>query len=139
MSKVGWKDQFKDIQNSSKFHNTVRDIFRTDPFFSSLKCFQEVPVHELIIEYEFHQHRYDWYIQELNTVVELHGQQHYQMTNFGNIGYDRAEEAFQQSQQRDTEKKYAAIDNGFKYIEIPYKVLPKLNATTLKQFIFTET
>lgn len=123
-----WKTQYKKIDNASKFHEELREIFATHSFFKLLHCYQEVNVKDLIPNYEYGNHHYDWYIEELNLIIELHGKQHYMMTNFGNIGYDTAVKNFQDSKKRDSKKKKAAKENNFLFLEIDYKQYNKLNA-----------
>lgn len=136
-SSKSWKTQYTYIPNASKFHNKVKDIFCTDSLFKNLTCYQEVPVSELV-EYDNNQQRYDWYIEEINTVIELHGAQHYKLVNYGNIGYDDAMINFKNMQKRDSRKKYAAIEAGYKYVEISYKHYSKLDAALLKKLIFKD-
>ena len=136
MSRVGWKTQFNLISSASNFHNKVREIFATDDIFSHFKCYQEVPVNKLIEGYPDPYQKYDWYIDELNAVVELHGGQHYNVVNFGNIGYDQAQRNFIDIKKRDKQKKYAALDAGLTYIEIDYKKYNRLDNELLKSIIF---
>ena len=136
MSRVKWKNQFTTITSASKFHNRVREILATDPIFKNFRCYQEVAVHELVDGYPHHNHHYDWYIEELLTVIELHGAQHYGVVNYGNIGWEDAERQFQGIQELDSAKKYAALDAGFKYVEIHYKNYPKLDGQLLRKLVF---
>lgn len=106
-----------------------------DTFLKQLRCFQEVPVQDLAPNYPNRTHRFDWFIEELGTVIELHGQQHYKFTNRGNVGYDQAQRDFKELQARDRAKKAAAIEAGYKYVEISYKEYRRLNAERLKKLI----
>lgn len=136
MSRASWKTQYQIIESASNFHNKVREIFATDIIFKNLKCYQEVPVFKLIESYKDRYQKYDWYIDELNTVIELHGAQHYNMVNFGSIGYDQAMQNFIDIKRRDQDKKYAAIEAGIKYIEIDYRKYKKLNNEMMQEIIF---
>lgn len=138
MSKTKWKNQYKEIPTASKFHNKVREIFATDNYFKLFKCYQELNVQELIPTYSYNNHHYDWYIEELNLILELHGRQHYVATNFGKKGYDEVIQDFNNSKKRDSLKKMAAIKHGFSYKEISYKYYPKLDAKLLKTIILKE-
>ena len=80
-------------------------------------------------------HYVDWYIDELGTVLELHGIQHYKMVNFGNTSYDEAMKNFNNIRYRDNLKKTALIDAGFEYREISYKDIKKINPKYLKDII----
>lgn len=133
-SKNRWRNQFKLLPSQSDFHNKVREILATDSFFKKLKCYQEVPVKDLCEDYPYN-HYYDWYIQELGFIIELHGEQHYKLTNRGNIAYEEAARNFRDLQYRDSIKKQAAISNGFVFIEIPYKEYKKLTAQRFKTLI----
>lgn len=106
-----------------------------DPLLRGFKAYQEVPVKDLCPGYK-HNHFFDWYIQELNTVLELHGAQHYEIVNYGNVSYEQAQRNFAGIQFRDKKKKTAALTADYIYKEISYKEYPKLNATNLKQLLF---
>lgn len=128
-----WKNQFVSIPGASQFHNKVREIFTTDTFFKQLNCFQEVPVSALVDTYTNNFDAVDWFIDELNIVLELHGIQHYKMQSFGNKdSYANQVKAFNNIKYRDNRKKYALINSGYTYIEISYKEISKLNADYIK-------
>ena len=131
-----WRTQYQKIESASKFHNRVREIFATDRFFRNLACYQEVNVQDLIHSYPFRSHHFDWYIDELQTVVELHGDQHYKVVNYGNIGIEEAQRNHIRIKDRDNTKKLAATEAGYDYVAIPYKEYKKLNAQRLKHLIF---
>lgn len=130
-----WTDQFTELPNQSNFHELVRTIFRQDLWFKNFKCYQEVPVVDLIPEYSSNQHRFDWYIEELNIVLELHGEQHYKATNFGSMSYEEKARAFADGQRRDQLKREAAEDGGFRYVSISYKEIPKLTGPYMKTLL----
>jgi hypothetical protein len=132
-----WKNQFQIIEGNSNFHNEVRVIFTKDPFFSRLKCFQEVPVKDICPEYHTNLHRFDWYIEDLGIVLELHGAQHYSFTNRGNVQFEQAQREFLKGKVRDHDKYTAAIKQGLIYKVISYKEAKKLTAEKLKKFILT--
>lgn len=138
MSRVHWKNQYTYIESQSLFHNKVRELFTRSNIFKHIKCYQEVAVIELIPEYPHRLHRYDWYLEEFNTIVELHGNQHYKMTNYGSLGYDEAQNAFKGIVERDAAKKYAALESGFKYKEIPYKYYNKLTCKLLENLLLKD-
>ena len=95
-----------------------------------------MPVSALVPSYRSNRQCVDWYIDELGTVLELHGKQHYEMANFGNIAYEKAKKNFHNIQYRDNSKKQALLEEGIEYREISYKLKSKLNAELLKQIIF---
>jgi hypothetical protein len=123
------------VPGASKFHEHVRQCILQDSFLNSLRCYQEVPVHAINPNYHSKAHRFDWYIEDLNLIVELHGDQHYKLTNRGNVGRAQAEHDFKQSQLRDSQKKIAAQDVELAYLEIPYKMKNKLTPETLRKMI----
>lgn len=133
-----WTDQFKALGNQSKFHEKVRAILRADALLRGFKCYQEVPVKDLCEDYPDN-HFFDWYIEELGVVVELHGAQHYKVVNRGNVSYEQAQKDFQGIQQRDKQKKAAALAAGLQYVEISYKEYPKLSAARFKELLFEVT
>ena len=131
-----WKNQYEVIESSSKFHERIRKIFCEDNFFKGLRCFQEVPVKALVSSYGPN-HFVDWYIDELGVVLELHGQQHYKLTNYGNIPYQKAKKNFSNIQYRDNKKKLALKNAGYEYREISYKLQNKLTASKIKDIILS--
>lgn len=132
-----WLNQYTLIESASAFHNKVRGIFVTDSFFKNLNCFQEVLVSALVDSYVNNYDAVDWYIDELNTVLELHGVQHYKMQSFGSKdSYANQVKAFNNIKYRDNRKKYALINAGYTYIEISYKEISKLNSEYLKNKIW---
>jgi hypothetical protein len=132
----GWSDQFFHYPNASKFHNKLRDLFRTDTYFKNLKCYQEVPLSGLVSSYPNNYDAVDWFIDELNTVIELHGKQHYEQVLFGYKPYEEAKKDFHNIQYRDNRKKTFLIDAGYNYVEVSYKEAKKITSDYIKQKIF---
>jgi very-short-patch-repair endonuclease len=130
-----WKNQFQQIESSSLFHEKIRNILCEDAFFAKLACYQEVPVGALVAGYADN-HYVDWYIDELGLILELHGRQHYQITNFGNKGYEKAIIDFNNIRYRDNIKKQALLEAGYEYREINYKQLNRLSNDLLRDIIF---
>ena len=128
-------DKYKQIGSSSNFHEKIRSILIEDPFFKNLKCYQEVPVSYLCQGYFATNHHVDWYIEELRTVIELHGRQHYQRVNFGNKPYIESVMDFNNIRYRDNVKKTAILENDYEYVEISYKYADKITAEILKNFV----
>ncbi len=131
-----WKNQHHINEEASLFHNKVRDLFANNQPFNTMKCYQEVPVIDLVPSYHSSLHRVDWYIETLGVVIELHGQQHYKMTNFGFDSWNQAHDKFLEGKARDSMKRVALVEAGFKYIEIPYRLLPKINAEMMIAQVF---
>ena len=65
----------------------------------------------------FENYRFDFYLTELNTVIEYHGIQHYKAIDF--FG---GEKALQHNQARDRIKKAHCKGSNLNYVEIPYDV-----------------
>lgn len=134
-----WKDQYYHYPNASKFHNALRELFRTDDYFKNLKCYQEVPVSALVTSYPNNYDAVDWFVDELNTVIELHGKQHYEQVMFGYKAYDLAKKDFHNIQYRDNRKRTFLIDAGYNYVEISYKEAKKITSDFIKNKIFYES
>lgn len=132
----GWKDQFFHYENASKFHNSLREIFRTDTYFKNFKCYQEVPLSSLVSNYPNNFDAVDWFIDELNTIIELHGKQHYEQVIFGYKPYQEAKKDFHNIQFRDNRKKTFLVDAGYNYVEISYRDAKKITAAFIKDKIF---
>ena len=130
-----WKNQYFEIESASLLHNKIRKIFISDPFFKQLNCFQEVSISALVEKYKYPSHKVDWYIDELGTVIEIHGRQHYHMTNFGNIPYLDAYRGFNNIRYRDNMKKTALIEAGFEYREIDYKQMKQMTPELIKEIV----
>jgi hypothetical protein len=138
VSSTKLKNQFYHYENASKFHNDVREVFISDEFFKKFQCFQEVPVSSLVETYPNNFDAVDWYIRELNCVIELHGKQHYEQVKFSNNNsFFENKKEFHNIQYRDNRKKTALIDAGYLYLEISYKDAKKINAEFLKQKLFS--
>lgn len=134
-----WKNQYFYYENASSFHNKVREIFITDKFFKQLNCFQEVPVKDLVPTYINRYDAVDWYIDELNVILELHGKQHYQMQSFGSKdSYINQIKTFNNIKFRDNRKKTSLLNSNYTYIEISYKDKKNLTAEYLKNLILNK-
>jgi hypothetical protein len=97
-----------------------------------------VPVSSLVETYPNNFDAVDWYIRELNCVIELHGKQHYEQVKFSNNNsFFENKKEFHNIQYRDNRKKTALIDAGYLYLEISYKDAKKINAEFLKQKLFS--
>lgn len=77
---------------------------------------------------EPHLYRYDFYLPELNLLIEFHGQQHYQPIElFG------GEREFKETQRRDSKKRKLAIENGFGLIVLNYRDMNSLEKILLRK------
>lgn len=59
----------------------------------------------------------DFYLTSLKVLVEVHGEQHYSMSNL----FHSSKKDFLMGQQRDRNKKEWCENNNIRYIELPYK------------------
>ncbi len=126
-----WHDQYTKLPNQSKFHESVREVFQTG-WFRSFKCYQEVPVVDVCDDYHSTRHRFDWVLPDLGCVVELHGVQHYKVVNRGTTPVQAAKD-FAAGQARDDGKRTAALEAGWRYVEVPYGFV--CNEQNLKKLI----
>lgn len=72
--------------------------------------------------------KFDFYLPELNTIIEYNGAQHYEAINF--LG---GEKRFETQQKCDNIKKQWCIDNNVKLVEIPYTDYKLLTTQYLKE------
>jgi hypothetical protein len=64
--------------------------------------------------------KFDFFMPDLNTLLEIQGEQHYVPIDFNGMGLDRASSEFEKNKIRDAIKRKYCLDNGIKMIEIPY-------------------
>lgn len=126
-----YKNQYTQLPNTSKFHEEFRQLAITEPKLKHLQCYQEVAVQDLVPMYEYKNHHFDWFIKELDLIVELHGKQHYKLTNYGNISADDMLVNFRNLQFRDGLKALAAKTLNYGYVAIPYTYYGKLSYSLL--------
>ena len=139
-ARTSWKNQFYHYESASKFHNSLRQIFITDMFFKQLQCFQEVLVKDLVPAYTSPYDAVDWYIDEYNIIIELHGIQHYKIQSFGSKdSYWNQKKNFHNIKYRDNRKKTALLDAGYSFLELSYKDCAKVTPEYLKHKIFYES
>ena len=134
LAKTHWRDQYKFLKYQSKFHERIRQLFITSLPFKNFRCYQELQLKDLVPDCN-RNYEIDWYIQELNTILELHGKQHYEATNFGNIDYHTNERNFYRSRERDNDKMNIALDAGFFYAILPYNLEKNITAASLMKLI----
>jgi hypothetical protein len=110
-------------KNSSKLHRLVGDVLKSpSSSFSGYKIYQEYPVNKINKSYDNSRHKFDWVVLDIKLVIECHGKQHYEVTNWGNISNEEAIDQYQKQKIRDQLKQDAAIQAGYTYIVIPYNV-----------------
>ena len=106
--------------NASSLHRKVGETLRTSTLFSGYQIYQEYPVCRVNPGYDETSHHFDWVIMGIDVVIECHGKQHYEAVDFSGKAEDGGIGALQATRRRDNQKREAALEAGFTYIEIPY-------------------
>lgn len=122
-------------KNASKLHVRVLELLVE--LFPNLNIQQEIKVSEINPSFGSNRERYDLCIPEMNIIVEVHGEQHYQNVCFGGITEEQARKNLLKRQEVDYLKEKAARDNGWGYVIIKYtekkitkeELLTKINVT----------
>ena len=112
--------QYEYRRSASKLHRKVGDVLRESPLFKNHEIYQEYPVCRVNPSYEDTSNHFDWVIADMFLVIECHGKQHYEVTDFTGKSEDGGIQAFKEGKQRDEAKRAAAIEAGWTYLEIPY-------------------
>lgn len=121
ITNIDTETQISFQQNASKLHKTF-GIFLLQEGLGGLSIKQEVNVKSLIPTYDNPQDRYDYYLPDMNLIVEIHGEQHYKPVYFGgdrgatNNNYIRRVIV-------DNKKAMAAIKAGYLFIVFKYDEL----------------
>lgn len=110
----------KPLDSASKRHKELYELFCNSNLFKNMTIKQEVPVHDLAPNYYNRRHKVDWFIKELNIVIELHGRQHRKATRWGNISSTQAHLNLFESKKRDRQKEQALRNAGYTYICVWY-------------------
>lgn len=71
-------------------------------------------------EYDFQKYSFDFYIEEINTIIEVDGEGHFFPVRFNGISQEEAEENFKQYKIRDALKNNFCSINHIKLIRISY-------------------
>lgn len=116
--KAKWKGKLHKYPEASRIHNRVRELMLSGRFLF-YRAFQEVPLKDLVENYNGGM-RVDWYVEDLNLVIELHGKQHYEQTSFGAESKLTSNFNWIASKDRDSNKKGLLQDAGYLFVEIPY-------------------
>ena len=107
----GYVTKANDTRPRSKLHLMARDLLIE--LFPTVQILEEVPVQITRFEKGF----FDFYINTLKLVVEVHGQQHYK---FNPLFHTSAQD-FAQQRKRDARKKEWCEYNNITYVELPFK------------------
>jgi uncharacterized protein YbbK (DUF523 family) len=81
--------------------------------FSTQHKFQEAPA-------PINNYRFDFYIPEVNLVIEFDGIQHYELIDFAGKGPEWAKEEFLKNKKRDEEKNKYLLENNINLLRVPY-------------------
>lgn len=111
----------------SKFHERIRDLVKR---LLGTGIREEVNVKKLFPEYSYTNHHYDLVVNSYNLIIECHGEQHRNITPFGNIlrtpiGGEKTIVDFYRQKHRDSSKETIARENDWCYLRIWYNDLPK--------------
>jgi len=106
----GYVVKANDNRRRSKLHLTARDLLIET--FPTVQILEEVMAPLTRSEKCF----FDFYINTVKLVVEVHGQQHY---SFNTLFHTSAQD-FLNQRQRDSKKKEWCEYNNITYIELPY-------------------
>lgn len=105
-------------KNASKLHIRVLELLVE--LFPNLNIQQEMKVSEVNPSFGSNRERYDLCIPEMNIVIEIQGEQHYQKVCFGGITEEQAKKNLLKRQEVDYLKEKAARDNGWGYVIVKY-------------------
>lgn len=119
--------KFEYRKSASKLHKAVGDVLRDSPIFNGYNIYQEYPVNRVNPDYQESSHHFDWVIPEIRLVIEAHGRQHFEITDFSGKEEDGGISNFRSQRKRDEAKKEAALLAGYTYIEVPYTDIKDLN------------
>lgn len=100
--------------NASKLHQAFGNMLM-EAGYESYTIVQEPMVKDLCPGYK-PKHRFDYYVQELNVIVELHGEQHYEPVEFGGISEQEARLNYIRQVRCDARKMEAALNAGYAYV-----------------------
>ena len=107
----GYVTKANDTRPRSKLHLMARNLLME--LFPTVQILEEVPVQITRFEKGF----FDFYINTLKLVIEVHGQQHYK---FNPLFHTSAQD-FAQQRKRDARKKEWCEYNNITYVELPFK------------------
>lgn len=85
-----------------------------------LRIQQEVSVRDIWPAYVNGRDKFDYYLPQINLVVELHGEQHYKPVNFGGVSDNAATQNYIRRVKVDERKAIAAKKAGLTYISFRY-------------------
>lgn len=81
--------------------------------------------------------KFDFFLKDYNLCIEYQGEQHYKITQFGNMTKESAENQFELAKTRDEIKRKYCFDNNIQLLEIHYKDLKHID-TILAKYLMKE-
>jgi very-short-patch-repair endonuclease len=104
--------------SSSKGEKIIENFLRnyldnSKDSFSTQYKFQEAPA-------PINNYRFDFYIPEVNLVIEFDGIQHFEPIDFAGKGSEWAKEEFLKNKKRDEEKNKYLLENNINLLRVPY-------------------
>jgi len=112
------KDQYQTAENASKLHKHVGELLVE--LFPLFEVRQEYSVSSVNPEFTSNREKFDWVVLGLRLAIEVMGEQHFRPVCFGGIEIDKAKVNFRKQQERDQEKKEAAVRAGWVYVTVKY-------------------
>jgi len=133
MKSSRFRESFR--KSASKGHILVGTLLRQ--IFPYSKIYQEYPVNKILPSFRSGRHKYDWVVLDKLLVIEVMGEQHYKAVRWSSrMSDDDAELALMERRRTDMEKREAALEAGFHYLEIPYSDLESLTRDGLFSRIY---
>lgn len=110
--------------HASRRHRLIGDIL-SHSIFRRMTVLQEYPITNLIKGYANHRHRVDWYIRDLNLIIEIQGEQHESPVYWGE-GEEEGEATrrFKKQVISDVDRLLALRAAGYMVIEIEPGIEP---------------
>ena len=106
-------------KGASRLHRTIGEILRSPPW-NHYRVYQEYPVNKINPKFKSGRERFDWYIKDLNLIIELMGSQHEVPVTFGGISKLQAGFDLIKRIKKDISKKLAAEEMDCIYLVIWY-------------------
>ena len=111
-------------KSSSSLHKIVGNILAESKFFKLHKIYQEYPVVLINPDFWNSKCKYDWVILDMGIVIEIMGEQHYKPVRWSrDISAGEAEMNLQDTKRKDQQKKDAALEVGFSYVELDFNTV----------------
>jgi very-short-patch-repair endonuclease len=120
--------------NASLLHKHVGELLTSLPELKGYEIRQEYPVKKVNPDFSSGREKFDWVVLGAKIVIECHGEQHYEPVQFGGISEDEAKRKLMEQQDKDEQKRSAAVKMGWTYIIVKYNEI-KITAEQLSEKI----